>query len=284
MRQVAIVRVLLFTCVVSITASAQDQFTRVVGAEDSQIALPIEMSPAGQKSSQALQEILSFAQVAHLNGFQDMRADGQAILPGDVGSAPATLFVRNGNQVRLNISTPSGARIICGDGVGFSVRHENKARFSFPAGSAMLSGFFFASALSIDFSQAGLSVVDRGLTTLDDSGTLHRISVQIPVSEPKADGSLKIAYLPVDFYFDPNTHLLSKAAALVTLGDDSTQKYLRVTTFGDYRQVNGLLVPFHYYETLNGQREWTLQLNQVNVNLGLPASTFHLDRELADEN
>jgi hypothetical protein len=187
------------------------------------------------------------------------------------------MFLQGMDKFRLDIQTAEGTRTLLVRGATASVEHETKGHYSLPTTAAALQIMAFARPALTDFSQPGLSLLDRGMVTVDGTA-LHRITLQTPFSRKKADQSGHDVDLAMDLYFDPSSHLLVKSAAAVRLNDSRGQDYLRVTTYEDYRQVNGVLFPFGYHETLNGQREWTLDLKDIQLNSGTDSSIFQLNR------
>jgi hypothetical protein len=56
-------------------------------------------------------------------------------------------------------------------------------------------------------------------------------------------------------------------------GPQSSQ-FLQVITYSDYRQVKGVLVPFQYAESDNGQLTMTFKATQISVSSGHDNSYF----------
>jgi outer membrane lipoprotein-sorting protein len=65
--------------------------------------------------------------------------------------------------------------------------------------------------------------------------------------------------------------------------DNPSAVRARRTLLSDYRAVGGLAMPFHHEESAGGQPLHTLQLTQVQFNLGLPDSDFELPPEPVEE-
>lgn len=57
---------------------------------------------------------------------------------------------------------------------------------------------------------------------------------------------------------------------------NSTASFQVRRTFSDYRAVGGIAVPFHQEEFIQGRLHYTLQLENVQFNAGLPDSDFAL--------
>ncbi len=64
--------------------------------------------------------------------------------------------------------------------------------------------------------------------------------------------------------------------------DNPTALRTRVRALSDYRVVGGLVVPFRQEDSANGQLLYTLQLTQVQFNVGLADSEFALPAASAE--
>ena len=59
------------------------------------------------------------------------------------------------------------------------------------------------------------------------------------------------------------------------ISSDNPTAVLAVTdNLSDFRRVGSLIIPFHMEEFADGQRLWSLQLDSVQLNVGLPDSEF----------
>lgn len=96
--------------------------------------------------------------------------------------------------------------------------------------------------------------------------------MELASSEDPASEKGNIGVL--DLYFDSTSHLLLKSADYVQLDTSDRQHYVRVVTYGDYREVDQTLIPHQYSQTLNGQKQWTLQLAEVHLSPATDASYF----------
>jgi hypothetical protein len=266
----------LLLTVAPIIIQAQDGFTRISGTDDRDVPTPVKAGVRGRKDAGALQEIVSFLQAVHFNGWTDMEGTGIATLPADSGEGQcsATLMILGSDDVRLDLQTAKGVRSIRLSGAMGETQHETGTRTSVPPSTAAIGLFAFSQLFTRNFSVNDLSVVDRGIIQIEGNA-LHRITLEVPYERKNADGSGHDRDLATDLYFDPASHLLIKSANLIRLGNSGAANLLRVVTYTDYREVNAMLIPFRYTQTLNGQRQWVLQLDQVQFNAGLNSSSFH---------
>ncbi|MDE3214044.1 MAG: hypothetical protein KGM98_12485, partial [Bacteroidota bacterium] len=66
-------------------------------------------------------------------------------------------------------------------------------------------------------------------------------------------------------YYDPATHLLVER-------DVKSGEVPSTLTYGDYKEVNGILIP--YKETITQQIEFTFIKDEVKINSGLTDADF----------
>lgn len=78
----------------------------------------------------------------------------------------------------------------------------------------------------------------------------------------------------IDFYFDPESHLLTKSATMIRLPGQGIEEFLRILSYGNYQNVQGALVPLQIKESLNGEPQWVLTLTQVQLTSDIDSSEF----------
>jgi hypothetical protein len=257
--------------------NAQDAFPRIVGPEDQQIPMPTG-GVQGRKDPGAMQELISFLKTTQLASFIDMRGIGTALLPGgDSSPLPATMHLQGADKFRLDIQTSSGTRTIVFNGALAIVQHEDKTSYALPPTAGTNGVAVFPRPALTDFSGTGFSLIDHGLILVKGI-QLHRITVQSAFSRRSSDNTGHDVDLATDLYFDATSHLLVKSATAIRLNEGGPQPYLQVVSYEDYRRVNGILVPFGYRKTLNGQLEWAMQLNDAQINAGVDSSMFQAGR------
>ncbi len=255
----------------STTACAQVDFTRIYGSQDQMIPTPSFVGRLGQKDTAALQELIDYIKVVNITAWQGMQASG--ILTDDSGNTnQATLTVLNGNDFRLDVETPKGQRSTRISGSNGQTLEVNGKSFVMPPATAKAGLIAFPRLLVSTFPSSNTAFIDQGQIQINGA-FLHRITVEETAfpNETIADQhDINIT----DLYFDPSTHLLIKSASAVQLDSADRERYLLVVTYGGYQKVQGSLVPFGYSQSLNGQQQWTLQLNQPNLQPSVDISYF----------
>lgn len=257
----------------------QNSLTQIHGNTDQGVVMPQAISTLGREDAAALQEIRAYQSTVNAGSWSDMKGTGKIRLnavDSMGGNSPksAILQILGNHDYRLDIQMPKGPRSIRQDGAYGAVQHEDGRVKPMDARDAVNELVAFPRLLDTAFPSAGTTVIDDGMAVVDGT-SLHRISVEIPMPGNLPDSHGKPAMSVTDYYFDSQTHLLVKSANAMIGLNASPERYLRVITYGDYRAVNGLEIPFQYRETLNGQVLWTLQLSDVQLNQGLSQSDFH---------
>jgi hypothetical protein len=134
--------------------------------------------------------------------------------------------------------------------------------------------FFPALTLRRLFNTTGIVGTYVGQETLDGQSVVHVYFSQAPaVANTKNAGVLQ-HLTQMDFYLDPTT-LLPVALSYATHPDDNELLDIPVQVqFSNYRNIDGVQIPFHVQKFLNGNLSLDLQIQSAAVNSGLSASAF----------
>jgi hypothetical protein len=260
---------------------AQTDFTRVFGPVDRDVKVPAATGSFGHVDATALAELVDHIKAVQSSAWHDMSGTGKITYPlGDSSEVDdAVLTVLNADSYRLNVTKTQGSQTIRTiGGHGVIVDGDGKKQFLLPATAAQ--GFLAFPQLRVStFPSSQTSVYDKGMLAVDGK-TLHRVSIEHPLGNASAaSSSAKGAHAPVgivtDFYFDPVSHLLIESVASIKLSGLRSE-FLQCITYGDYRSVDGSLVPFRFEQSLNGQIQWTLQLDTIELNSGVKQTFFTL--------
>ncbi len=232
--------------------------------EDRTIPRPsMSLSASGSEES-AANLLQAYFQVAGAVQWQGFQATGSIVYAGDeaTGHGSATLAVSREGFTRLDVSRTSGStslRIRGGMG-GFQDALGKQHRLQVSSARASLLAYPFL--LSTKLSEQQSLLLATGAAELGGA-PFNKLSLLRPAVEGRPLSPAKGNVVPTDIYFSPETHLPYKSSDLITSLDGSTQRYLRVMTYEDYRQVEGVTIPFRYTETINGQFAWMLQLQEA---------------------
>jgi hypothetical protein len=254
---------------------AQNRLTEILGNIDQGVVMPQPIVALGRQDPVALQEIQAYRKSVNVAVWTDMKGTGE-FTPSAPNSnvESATLWLLGHNGYRLDIEKNQGRRSIRTQDFYGAVQHAGGQIEPIDVRDAIKPPIAFSLVDGAGFPGANVTLIDQGDVTVDGA-SLHRISVAIPWPGNPIDAKGNPRTSVTDLYFDPKTHLLMKSANSILGSNPTPERYLRVMTYGDYRAVRGMLVPYNYEETLNGQALWTLQLQQMHLDNGISDSDFH---------
>lgn len=268
------IALIIFAVILPMCASAPGQtgFTRIYGAEDQSVPMPNFVGALGQRDAGALQELASYRKAVNISVWHGMQASGM-MTDSHGNKDHATLTIQGADDFRLDIQTPNGkrsTRISEGNGETLEANGKRIAISPAMAAGGLLA---FPQLLASTSPSSHASLIDRGQVRIGGQ-TLHRITLE-ELAFPYATKPDTYNVNVTDLYFDPSTHLLLQSASAVQLDPADREKYLIVITYGGYQNVQGSLIPCRYSQSLNGQRQWSLQLNPPSLQPSVDASYFH---------
>jgi hypothetical protein len=184
----------------------------------------------------------------------------------------ASLSNLGADRFRLDVQTKKGLESVRIDGRGGKVQSTDGKISLIPSDVASLAIFPFELPRVRNLHGGLATLHDRGLVLIGGV-QLHRITYESQTLDLPLKGRTQPTS-SIYMYFDPATHLLIKTASLVHLPQSRPVGFLSVVTYGDYRKVDGVLIPFRYSETVEGELCRTLQLSDVQLNPGLDSTYF----------
>ncbi|WP_188553841.1 hypothetical protein [Edaphobacter dinghuensis] len=251
-------------------ASAQSSSPAVF---DKDVPIPTITEPFGQWDATALNEIVDHLKVVGTSPWSGLQGTGQ-ITYGveDTTAYSATLSILDGTGFRLDGQTAKGELSIRINGGRGKIQEGDGHLYPLLPNTAKSGIVQFELPRLANFPYSGTSLLDRGLVVIDGR-SLHRITYETTTADASEVVRKKNAVI-TDFYFDPTSHLLIKSANSIRIDGAGNADFLRVISYDDYRSVQGSMVPFRFTQTLNGQKQWTLQLSTVQLNPALETSSF----------
>jgi hypothetical protein len=204
-------------------------------------------------------------QAAGASQWQGFQAAGSITYSGSAAhpQGTATLTITRDGLTRLDVTSSLGTTSLRIQGPGGAFQDVKGKQYRLPPRNARAGLFAYPFLLSPQFlEQQGLSLA--AVPWQLDGKSFGRLSVTRPVVNRPASSRANSEVVVTDIYVSPDTHLPYKSVELVGALDLSPQRYVRVVTYEDYRDVEGVELPFRYTETINGQRSWVLQLTTVH--------------------
>jgi hypothetical protein len=239
---------------------------------------PSQASPAGVQDKRALALIHSYQTAVGPATWMGMEATGR-IYPGTTRTAQTTsgqdasLWILGHQGYRLDIKTPKGPISIRMNGAYGAMQPPESHVILMDAPDAVAGLLVFPQLQDPGFPAQSISLIDEGRVSADGV-VLRRITMEVPWAGVSAKSQQQSGISITDLYFDPATHLLVKSANVLQGTDPRMAHYMKVVTYGDYRPVNGVQIPFRMSESLNGRPVWTLQINHAQFSTKLTAPYF----------
>jgi len=254
------------------SSSGQSLPRLTVKQPDGEITIPVASGVLGQKDPGAIVELTNHLKAIGLSPWTGMQGTGEISFGKDVTSYSATLSNLGDDRFRLDATTKHGAMSIRVHGRAGKVQNGDGPILPIVPDAAALTLFPFELLRSTGFPRNQDSLIDHGLVTVGNV-QLHRITL-----ERQTFGRNPVTKSPetvvIDFYFDPNTHLLTKSVILTRITEGRAATFVFVVNYGDYHQVGGSLIPYLYTETMEGEPYWKLQLSNVQLNPSIPSTYF----------
>ncbi len=254
-------------------SDAQSAQTRSYGPFDKGVAFPSKTGILGQRDGTALSEIVEHLKVVGASSWTGMQGTGQITYGSEDSTAySATLSILGTTGSRLDGQTSKGQLSIRINGRYGKIQEADGRLYPIVADTAASGIFQFELPRLADFPDSTASLLDRGSCSVDGRA-FHRLTYEFPTTGIKAT-THKRDTVATDLYFDPTTHLLVKSANSIHIDGARNTDFLRVITYDDYRKVGDSMIPFRFTQTLDGQKQWTLQLSEVQLNPALKTTFF----------
>ncbi len=178
-------------------------------------------------------------------------------------------------KFRLDASLAGGTRaVVARDGTGF-VRKTDGGEMILgrPLAVNLGSTTFPIMRLSAALQDASTSLTYLGPVT-HNGQQVYEVKARMTYS-PSDDSSGRLGELTEkEFFIDVNSLQVICVRDMAYLRDNFSVGIQHEVQFADFRQINGLAVPFSVTETINGQRTMAIQLNAITFNTNLTDSDF----------
>jgi len=256
-----------FALLLSVTAlQAQQSSSPTIPVRDPQATGILTQCLANSGGSAAVAAIQDFTAVGGITYFWA----GEQV-PGSV-----TVRGLGSTDFRIDAGLQDGTRSWTVTGLNGSVKEASGKSTSIQTYNAMNLGAqtFPAVRMAVALNDPTLSVSPVTSVTLNGQKVYDVRTQNIYSSTIDPTGDLS-KWSTTDYLIDPSTFVLYEIENTLCPNDGSRGEYQHETIFSNYKQVNGVLVPYSITEKVAGQQTWSIQLNSAEFNTGLTDAEFH---------
>jgi outer membrane lipoprotein-sorting protein len=236
--------------------------------------------PAPTRDPQAVQVLAQALNAAGgvtaLTAIQDYTASGTVnYYWGDGEQGTVVVKGRGTGQFRVDATLPEGVRSwAISNGSGWVKETDGRTDVILTHNAEDLGSLTFPfTFLSSALQDPSMSLVYVGLETAGGI-QVHHVRAQMIYAQNADPTGLLAKLSKREFFIDATSFRLVSSEDMAHTRDNATVGEVRKVQFSDYRQINGILVPFSIAESIQGQQSETIQINQINFNTGLQDSTF----------
>ena len=260
--------VLGIACAATSCAQLAPGPTRIYGTTDKDLPTPTH-SAKTQSDEGAIQVLSDLVRATGALEWKGMTATGTIMFPGDSGSHAAKLSVLNGSLYRLDVTRDAGIDSTIFNGSQALFIRADGVRKPISSDVAALGLISLLRLLASGYPASSTILTDQGIITVA-TATLHRVTLD----DPSVDGTGN-PWKTIDLYSDPKTGHLIESVATVHISTADRSLYTLDTIYADYRTAGLLQLPYTYTQNLNGQLQWTLTLNNINMSMLPDVSVFN---------
>jgi hypothetical protein len=239
----------------------------------------------GSRDAQALatlsQVVAAHGGMAAINGIQDFEATGEITyyLAGAEVKGNATVRGRGLDQFRLDAALPEGTRSWAIDGLQGQLKEVDGTITVIPPHNIVTLGSLTLPVGRVMNAVSDSTTAVSGLGSASEKGrSLENVGVRRSFGWKADPYNILSKVSAAEFSIDPATFLITSIKDNTHPKETLLVDVQRVISFSDYRNVNGIQVPFAIEQTVNGQRVFTLTLNNISFNVGVSNADFHLDK------
>lgn len=248
-------------------AQAQQLPTSMTAARDQQALTILSQCLQASGGSQAISAIQDFVAKGSITyNWTDKPVHGSVTLHG-----------RGIGQFRLDADLPDGSLSwAVNNSIGLYKKLDGSTQhISFPNAVNFGSLTFPYMYIAAGVADPSTSISYIGVDTKNGQRT-YDIRIQQTFSSEQDPSGILSKLTKRDFFIDAVTFLIVKTLDMVHPEKASTIDIPHEMEFSDYRNNNGVLVPFSISEITVGQHTYTIQLDQMRFNTGLQDSDFNL--------
>jgi len=224
----------------------------------------------GYREASTKEEIAAYLRATSAADWHDLRASGSITYPGG-DTYSTTVYLMEADYSRMDVMLPNGTRSIRISRLAGRLEDEGRGGVDLPHANAGAGLVAFPRVWTQALTSDRVALADFGRYTVDGVA-LHRITMEYaPGLEER---SRNFSTYATDLYFSPDTHLLIYSVDTISSSDLEQRSQLRVTEYGDYQRIHGMLVPMRIMEMVDGQPSWDLHLSEIETNTSPSTAIF----------
>ena len=232
------------------------------------------------KDPAALNELKMHRSTSGAGPLRDMEASGTMTFARESNTVEHRISLKTlgDNYYRLDVEGAPYASIRVSP-TGANIQNPGKSPEAFHPEN-ILGGYLSLARMRDDLSsRTDISMTQLGASTVDSVPT-HEVLIYtalhrgMPLNSGR-EGEPPTPMVATNLYLSESSHLLIKASTIATAAGSSRSTLLVEDRFDDYRQVDGVLVPFKMTESVGGVAVFTMQLSDVKINQGISDDAFH---------
>lgn len=203
---------------------------------------------------------------------QDSLAKGTVSL-WDGTSSSITLKTKGIGLVRSDLSMNGNeTAVVANNGSGYVLRGGSKSNLPLWVTKYRRAGHIPVLSRMADYAQPNTKLTYVGLETIAGASVHHIRISSLPTDGTPPDLEDLISEFHV---FIDATSMLPVKTLSFDLSAGAMQNRVPIETyFGDYRSIQGILVPFRVTRYLRGQKQMDIVLTSVQLNVGLSNADF----------
>jgi len=238
----------------------------VFGEMDHALSPPSVEGASGQKDSSAVDVVRKYLVLSGTERWSGFSGSGSftAGRGEQIKQGTAEIAIEPNDYTRFDIHYPAGSRSIRLAGPVGAVQQEDGTVLHLPAETATVGIVLLPITISALLEDESTSFVDDGM--IEVNGTrLHKVTLVRQLPNSSTSPVSLVHPIATMLLFDPTSHLLLKSVDVLLLPGTNNTKHLRVLTYDDYRDSEGVTLPYRFTETLDGLPSWTLTLTTASV-------------------
>jgi len=131
-----------------------------------------------------------------------------------------------------------------------------------------------ALACALDLTRPNMGVSYLGIEPLGQSYGHHIVFSAAPSGKSEDLEKAEDLISRFHVYLDSQSFVVLKTARFVFSPDAIENRSLWETTYGDYRNAGGVLMPFHLENYLSGQKLWDIVFTSIQKDPGISEADF----------